>query len=102
MISNCEGWRLSNPDILLVSVPSDIELSIIKVYLELDKSVREKMIEHFLSALPEIQDAAKSFSKDSSEHLKPVAAHERTDIEVTDEMKKHDDDLMGDDSNWEN
>ena len=26
-----------------------------------------------------------------------VAAHERTNIEVTDEMKKHDDDIMDDD-----
>lgn len=29
------------------------------------------------------------------------AAHERTDIEVTEEMKKHDDDIMNDDSEWE-
>ena len=29
------------------------------------------------------------------------AAHERTDIEVTKEMKKHDDDIMNDDSEWE-
>lgn len=29
------------------------------------------------------------------------AAHERTDIKVTDEMKKHDDDIMIDDSEWE-
>lgn len=29
------------------------------------------------------------------------AAHERTDIEVTDEMRKHDDDIMNDDSEWE-
>lgn len=29
------------------------------------------------------------------------AAHERTDIKVTDEMKKHDDDIMTDDSEWE-
>ena len=28
----------------------------------------------------------------------PVAAHERTDIEVTDEMRKHDDDIMNDDN----
>lgn len=28
------------------------------------------------------------------------AAHERTDIEVTDEMRKHDDDIMMDDSEW--
>ena len=29
------------------------------------------------------------------------AAHERTDIEVTDEMRRHDDDIMNDDSEWE-
>ena len=29
------------------------------------------------------------------------AAHERTDIKVTKEMKKHDDDIMNDDSEWE-
>lgn len=29
------------------------------------------------------------------------AAHDRTDIEVTDEMKKHDDDIMNNDSEWE-
>ncbi len=29
------------------------------------------------------------------------AAHERTDIEITKEMKKHDDDIMNDDSEWE-
>ena len=29
------------------------------------------------------------------------AAHERTDIEVTDEMRKHDDDIMMNDKLWE-
>ena len=29
------------------------------------------------------------------------AAHERTDIEVTDEMRKHDDDLMRNDDLWD-
>ena len=29
-----------------------------------------------------------------------AAAHERTDIEVTDQMRKHDDDIMMDDSEW--
>lgn len=33
-------------------------------------------------------------------YLDPVAAHERTDIEITDEMKKHDDDLMDDPDIW--
>lgn len=31
-------------------------------------------------------------------HLEVVAAHERTDIEITDEMKSHDDALMDDDN----
>lgn len=35
-----------------------------------------------------------------SEYLMANAAHERTDIEVTEEMKRHDDDLMDDDSIW--
>lgn len=38
-----------------------------------------------------------SFQK---EYLEPQAAHERTDIEVTDEMRKHDDDIMDDDDFW--
>lgn len=32
--------------------------------------------------------------------ITPKAAHERTDIEVTNEMRKHDDDLMDDDDLW--
>ena len=42
------------------------------------------------------------FEKDwKAAHLEPVAAHERTDIEVTDEMRKHDDDLMDNDDLWD-
>lgn len=41
------------------------------------------------------------FEKDwNKAHLEPVAAHERTDIEVTDEMRKYDDDLMDNDDLW--
>lgn len=41
------------------------------------------------------------FEKDwNSSHLDLVAAHERTDIKVTDEMRKHDDDLMDNDELW--
>ena len=32
------------------------------------------------------------------DHLILQAAHERTDIEVTDEMRKHDDDIMNDEN----
>lgn len=34
-------------------------------------------------------------------HIQPKAAHARTDIEVTEEMNQHDDDIMNDDSEWE-
>lgn len=38
--------------------------------------------------------------KSSNYNLEPQAAHDRTDIKVTDEMRKHDDDLMNDDEFW--
>lgn len=38
--------------------------------------------------------------KSNSSCLEPVAAHERSDIEITDEMRKHDDDIMNDDDFW--
>lgn len=37
-------------------------------------------------------------SINSTTHLLPNAAHERTDIEITDEMRKHDDDIMDDEN----
>ncbi len=37
------------------------------------------------------QSPVNIFNTDSRTYLEPVAAHERTDIEVTEEMKKHDD-----------
>lgn len=41
------------------------------------------------------------FEKDRDKsYLEPQAAHERTDIDVTDEMRKHDDDIMNDDDFW--
>lgn len=44
---------------------------------------------------------ASQFEKDwNKAHLVPRAAHERTDIEVTDEMRKHDDDIMNNDDLW--
>lgn len=48
------------------------------------------------------QDLAKipEYRIRKASYLEPVAAHERTDIEVTDEMRKHDDDLMDNDDFW--
>lgn len=48
-------------------------------------------------ALENIEDLSKIYSKN---HLEPQAAHERTDIDVTDDMRKHDDDIMNDDAFW--
>lgn len=39
-------------------------------------------------------------SVDNKSYKEPKAAHERTDIEVTDEMRKYDDDLMDNDDLW--
>ncbi len=39
-------------------------------------------------------------SERDKSHLIPDAAHRRTDVEVTDEMRKHDDDLMKNDDLW--
>lgn len=50
------------------------------------------------SMLP-IQKISDNITPDKS-HLEPVAAHERTDIEVTNEMKQHDDGIMDDDEFW--
>lgn len=40
------------------------------------------------------------FPKKEKAYLEPQAAHERTDIEVTDDMRKHDNDIMDDDAFW--
>ena len=40
------------------------------------------------------------FPQEDKAYLEPVAAHKRTDIKVTDEMCKHDDDIMDNDDFW--
>lgn len=54
------------------------ELEEIRQFAEFVKSKREK--------------------KDSSDRLTVQAAHKRTDIDVTDEMRQHDDDIMNDEN----
>lgn len=41
---------------------------------------------------------SKRKKNNTTDHLAVNAAHERTDIDVTDEMRKHDDDIMKDDN----
>ena len=60
-------------------------------YSMLNDSGLAKAIEQveLLTKIPEYQ-------KETSDHLAVNAAHARTDVEVTDEMKKYDDDLLDD------
>lgn len=62
-------------------------------YSMLNDSGQIKAIEQveLLTKIPEYQ-------KDSSDRLTVQAAHERTDIDVTDEMRQHDDDIMNDEN----
>lgn len=45
-------------------------------------------------------DNAQKIDSVDKSYLEPVAAHVRNDIELTDEMRKHDDDIMNDDDFW--
>lgn len=67
---------------------------LIKNYEQLSDINKKKVIDYSDNLL-KIQQM-----EEEQEHLIPVAAHERTDIEVTDEMRKHDDDLMNNDELW--
>ena len=85
------------------ATPEEFE-NIIKKYRKLDGHGRE-MVDFTLqkeyersTALLE-QNADNIIKMPSSSEVN--AAHARTDIEVTDEMRQHDDDIMNDDSEWE-
>ncbi len=63
-----------------------------KKYLQLIEINRRKA-DNYIEQLLSIQQM--------DDDLSVMAAHERTDIKVTKEMRKHDDDIMMDDSEWE-
>ena len=67
---------------------------LIKNYEQLSDINKKKVVDYSDNLL-KIQQM-----EEEQKHLIPVAAHERTDIEVTDEMRKHDDDLMNNDELW--
>lgn len=68
------------------------ETKIIKEYRKLDEHGK-KMVDFTLE-----EEYKRSVYEKN--YLVPMAAHERTDIELTDEMKKHDDDIMMNDDEW--
>lgn len=71
-----------------------VEKGIIKKYRDLDDHGKE-MVDFTLEKEYERSKAL------SEPRIELQAAHERTDIEVTEEMKQHDDNIMKDDSGWE-
>lgn len=64
---------------------SDVEIEHIKVFDNLNKTNKDKVVSYTKNLL-QIEQLEKE-----QERLMPNAAHERTDVEITDEMKAHDD-----------
>lgn len=97
------GWEESIPDYTFTLADGS---KIIIEYMEpAKKKAAQRLLTYYFKlneigqkkALENIEDLSKIYSKD---YLVPQAAHERTDIEVTDDMRKHDNDIMDDDAFW--
>lgn len=87
-------WELYNDYGIPVS-PDNKNMEIMSDLMEnLNTPGQDKAIEQveLLTKIPEYQ------KKDENTHILVNAAHARTDIEVTEEMKKHDDDIMNDEN----
>ena len=82
------GWTNEQvpPATVISSQFSKQEL--VTVYEQLTSTNQDKVITYSKNLL---------VTQQMEEEATAQAAHERTDIEVTDEMKKHDDDIMDDD-----
>lgn len=73
---------------------SDIEIDHMRHFDALNHTNKQKVIS-YTDNLLKVQQI-----EEDQLFLMPQAAHERTDIEVTDEMRKHDDDIMDNDDFW--
>ena len=99
------GWEMDDGDIGNAFMADSLEDEIdsmksfspseknhFKAYINL-LEINRKKVDNYTKQLLSIQ---------KMEHDAALAAaHERTDIEVTEDMRKHDDDIMMDDSEWE-
>lgn len=86
------GWeeeKVAPSNLILHNVycETEDESELILSYRELS-DIGKKKVSSYTDKLLEIETA----------DLEVVAAHERTDIEVTDEMRQYDDDIMDDDN----
>lgn len=99
------GWEMDDGDIgnafsydsLEVEIDSMKSLSPneknhLKAYIQL-WAVNRKKVDNYTEQLLSIQQMENDAAL--------AAAHERTDIKVTENMRKHDDGIMMDDSEWE-
>ena len=68
----------------------------INAVLENEYAIAEQLKEQ-KERIEELENTHSSTVIDIQPHLEVKAAHQRTDIEVTEEMIKHDDDIMDDD-----
>lgn len=57
----------------------------------------DKFTDEELEEIKQFAEFVKSKRKDNTDHLQVNAAHERTDIESTNEMRQQDEELMNDD-----
>lgn len=73
------------------------EIKCLKKYRLLDNHGKE-MVDF---TLEKEYERSVNVAIEQENYTMPVAAHKRTDIKVTNEMRKHDDDIMNDDSEWE-
>lgn len=100
-VALCRIYKCDNSmDIFGTPSINSYEQEIIEKYRELDfhgKDMVDTVLEkEYIRCVSTSSNKIQPFTKPEL-----AAAHERTDIEVTEDMRKHDDDIMMDDSEWE-
>lgn len=89
------SFTLKNKDTGAIDKPISNDILRIIASIEKLSPEKKKLVIQLIKSLSENTDR-----ESEKAYLEPQAAHERTDIEVTDDMRKHDDDIMDDDEFW--
>lgn len=94
-------------DLILKKEPNTIYRVSAEEYDNFYEITKERIEQEFSFLLRRAEKLSKKskeslipFPQEEKTYLEPVAAHERTDVEVTDEMRKHDNDIMDNDEFW--
>lgn len=109
----CDGLRLDINEVFslldddyMISLPvkknislSQDEENLLCLYRSLDDLGRKLVVDYTdtLCASKKYENSTSSFVKDNVPQYNAIAAHDRTDIKVTDEMRAADDEIMDDD-----